>query len=225
VCACRAKMIRGRGRNRNRQLGVRAQTVGVVRKIAYRTRGCMSCFSGWNGVGPLGGRLPVYDIFYDTADQPRDMKSRREWRQYVGVVISRNELEFAQEVGDAFPPREYFQFRTSPMLRCYASSPSSSSEPSTTGLSLGDLGSDGPRASSCSQVVPDCRQPTALSGECQPYSHLPMGNHGQNTCGLPLSPLGDFLLPELVRARFACELMLCILKTIGIAIILQASRR
>jgi hypothetical protein len=59
-----------------------------------------------------------YDILsYDTADQPRYIEVKTTNGAHTSAfVISRNELEFAQEAGDAFYLYRVFQFRTSPML-------------------------------------------------------------------------------------------------------------
>jgi len=59
-----------------------------------------------------------YDILsYDAADQPRYIEVKTTNGPHTSAfIISRNELEFAQEAGDAFHLYRVFQFRTSPLL-------------------------------------------------------------------------------------------------------------
>lgn len=59
-----------------------------------------------------------YDILsYDAADQPRYIEVKTTNGPHTSAfIISRNELEFAQETGDAFHLYRLFQFRSSPKL-------------------------------------------------------------------------------------------------------------
>jgi hypothetical protein len=59
-----------------------------------------------------------YDILsYDTADQPRYIEVKTTHGAHASpFIISRNELDFSRESGDAFHLYRVFQFRTAPRL-------------------------------------------------------------------------------------------------------------
>lgn len=59
-----------------------------------------------------------YDILsYDTTDKPRYIEVKTTNGTHTSAfIISRNELDFSQETGDAFHLYRVFQFRTSPLL-------------------------------------------------------------------------------------------------------------
>jgi hypothetical protein len=59
-----------------------------------------------------------YDILsYDAADRPRYIEVKTTNGTHTSAfIISRNELEFSQEAGDAFHLYRVFQFRTAPLL-------------------------------------------------------------------------------------------------------------
>ena len=59
-----------------------------------------------------------YDILsYDTTDRPRYIEVKTTNGTHTSAfIISRNELDFSQETGDAFHLYRVFQFRTSPLL-------------------------------------------------------------------------------------------------------------
>lgn len=59
-----------------------------------------------------------YDILsYDAADQPRYIEVKTTNGAHSSAfIITRNELEFSQESGDAFHLYRVFQFRTTPLL-------------------------------------------------------------------------------------------------------------
>jgi hypothetical protein len=59
-----------------------------------------------------------YDILsYDTNDRPRYIEVKTTNGTHTSAfIISRNELEFSQETGDAFHLYRVFQFRASPLL-------------------------------------------------------------------------------------------------------------
>lgn len=59
-----------------------------------------------------------YDILsYDTVDQPRYIEVKTTNGPHTSAfIISRNELEFAREAGEAFHLYRLFQFRSTPML-------------------------------------------------------------------------------------------------------------
>lgn len=59
-----------------------------------------------------------YDILsYDSSDQARYIEVKTTNGAHTSAfIISRNELDFSQETGDAFHLYRVFQFRTTPLL-------------------------------------------------------------------------------------------------------------
>lgn len=103
----------------NRQLGRTGEqwVLGFEQK-RLQDAGLSELFQRLEWVSDRLGDGAGYDILsYDTADQPRYIEVKTTNGAHTSAfVISRNELEFAQEVGDSFHLYRVFQFRTSPML-------------------------------------------------------------------------------------------------------------
>lgn len=69
-------------------------------------------------ISDIRGDGAGYDILsYDATDQPRYIEVKTTNGAHTSAfIISRNELEFSQESGDAFHLYRVFQFRAAPML-------------------------------------------------------------------------------------------------------------
>ena len=103
----------------NRQLGrLGEQWVLGFEQNRLRNAGLSELFQRVDWVSDTLGDGAGYDILsYDSADRPRYIEVKTTNGAHSSAfVISRNELEFAQEMGDNFHLYRVFQFRTSPML-------------------------------------------------------------------------------------------------------------
>lgn len=103
----------------NRQLGrAGEQWVLGFEQTRLQEAGLPELFQQVDWVSDRLGDGAGYDILsYDTIDQPRYIEVKTTNGAHTSAfVISRNELEFAKEAGDAFHLYRVFQFRTSPML-------------------------------------------------------------------------------------------------------------
>jgi hypothetical protein len=103
----------------NRQLGrLGEQWVLGFEQNRLQDGGLSELFQRVDWVSETLGDGADYDILsYDSEDRPRYIEVKTTNGAYSSAfVISRNELEFAQEAGDNFHLYRVFQFRTSPML-------------------------------------------------------------------------------------------------------------
>ena len=103
----------------NRQLG----RTGELWVLGYEQQrledaGRAELFQRVDWVSDRLGDGAGYDILsYDSADQPRYIEVKTTNGPHSSAfIISRNELDFAQETGDAFHLYRVFQLRTTPML-------------------------------------------------------------------------------------------------------------
>ncbi len=103
----------------NRQLG----RTGELWVLGYEQQrlqdiGQAELFQRVDWVSDRLGDGAGYDILsYDATDKPRYIEVKTTNGAHTSAfIISRNELEFAQESGDAFHLYRVFQFRTAPML-------------------------------------------------------------------------------------------------------------
>ena len=103
----------------NRQLGrVGEQWVLEFEQNRLHDAGLPELFQRVDWVSDRLGDGAGYDILsYDAADRPRYIEVKTTNGVHTSAfIISRNELQFAQEAGDAFHLYRVFQFRASPML-------------------------------------------------------------------------------------------------------------
>ena len=103
----------------NRQLGrLGEQWVLGFEQNRLQDAGLSELFQRVDWISDTLGDGAGYDILsYDAADRPRYIEVKTTNGAHSSAfVISRNELEFAQEVGDDFHLYRVFQFRISPLL-------------------------------------------------------------------------------------------------------------
>jgi len=103
----------------NRQLGrTGEQWVLGFEQQRLQDAGLPELFQRVDWVSDRLGDGAGYDILsYDSTDQPRYIEVKTTNGAHTSAfIISRNELDFSQESGEAFHLYRVFQFRTSPML-------------------------------------------------------------------------------------------------------------
>jgi hypothetical protein len=103
----------------NRQLGrIGEQWVLGFEQNRLQNAGLPELFQQVDWVSDRLGDGVGYDILsYDSAERPRYIEVKTTNGAHTSAfIISRNELEFAHETGDAFHLYRVFQFRKSPML-------------------------------------------------------------------------------------------------------------
>lgn len=103
----------------NRQLGQAGEhwVLGFEQQ-RLRDAGAPELFERVDWISDRLGDGTGYDILsYDTADQPRYIEVKTTHGAHASAfIISRNELDFSREAGDAFHLYRVFQFRTAPRL-------------------------------------------------------------------------------------------------------------
>lgn len=103
----------------NRQLGrTGEQWVLEFEQQRLHALGLPELFQRVDWVSDRLGDGAGYDILsYDSTDQPRYIEVKTTNGSHTSAfIISRNELDFSQEAGDAFHLYRVFQFRTAPLL-------------------------------------------------------------------------------------------------------------
>lgn len=103
----------------NRQLGrTGEQWVLGFEQQRLEDAGLPELFQRVEWISDIRGDGAGYDILsYDATDQPRYIEVKTTNGAHTSAfIISRNELDFSQENGDAFYLYRVFQFRTTPLL-------------------------------------------------------------------------------------------------------------